>query len=106
MVTSETAKAQEAGVEDNLFLGRYAQSVTLSGETVNAENSDSIGYGTWRMTDAQFTEILPVTNVVKRVNSITNNLISNVNFVCGTELEEVSLDQATELAQTNPCFSM
>ena len=84
MVTSETAKAQEAGVEDNLFLGRYAQSVTLNGETVNAENSDSIGYGTWRMTDAQFTEILPMTNVVKRINSITNNLISNVNVSYST----------------------
>ena len=29
-----------------------------------------------------------------------------IKFVCGTELEEVSLGQATELAQTNPCFSM
>ena len=79
MVTSETSKAHEACVEDNLFLSRYAQSVTLNGEIINANNSDSVGYGTWRMTTAQLNETLTSPATLVNSDCLTNNLITNVN---------------------------
>ena len=45
-------------LKDNLFLDRYAQSVTLNGEEINSENSTDEGYGVWRLTRADFEKIL------------------------------------------------
>ena len=36
---------EKIDLEDNLFLDRYAQSVTENGETINADNSTIPGYG-------------------------------------------------------------
>merc|ERR1711935_158865 len=104
MVMEETDKAVEAGIEDNLFLSRYAQAVTLNGEQINPDDSNSIGYGTWRLTGDQLNEILP--SSFKRSGSITDNLTSNVNLVCKMALEKITVEEAQELANTNPCFSL
>ena len=87
MVMEETDKAVEAGIEDNLFLSRYAQAVTLNGEQINPDNSSSKGYGTWRLTSDQLNEVLPSSELssARSVVSITNNLISNVNVSLVTE---------------------
>ena len=45
-------------LKDNLFLDRYAQSVTLNGEEINSENATEEGYGVWRLTRADFEKIL------------------------------------------------
>ena len=45
-------------LKDNLFLDRYAQSVTLNGEEINSENSTEEGYGVWRLTRADYEKIL------------------------------------------------
>ena len=60
MVT-ETVKElrRRLNLEDNLFLDRYAQSVTDNGERINANQTDEIGYGIWRLTETQFDKILP-----------------------------------------------
>ena len=76
MVNDETDKANEAGVEDNLFLSRYSRAVTLNGERINMEGETN-GYGTWRLTKEQLMEIVPTK--IAASNSITDNLISNVN---------------------------
>ena len=44
-------------LEDNLFLDRYAQSVTDNGNTINLNGTGSIGYGVWRLTEADFNQI-------------------------------------------------
>ena len=39
---------EKINLKDNLFLDRYAQSVTENGENINANDSISTGYGVWR----------------------------------------------------------
>ena len=63
MVTEIVIDLRERlNLEDNLFLNRYAQSVTDNGEKINANETDEIGYGIWRLTETQFEKILPVEN--------------------------------------------
>ena len=63
MVTEIVIELRERlNLEDNLFLDRYAQSVTDNGETINANETDEIGYGIWRLTETQFEKILAVEN--------------------------------------------
>ena len=83
MVTSVTSKAHESCLEDNLFLSRYAQSVTLNGATINANGSSSLGYGTWRLTATQLNETLLSTTQHDN-DCLTDNLITNVNVSAKT----------------------
>ena len=83
MVDIETEKAFSAGIKDNLFLRRYAASVTSNGETVNVEDATSTGFGAWRLTEDQYDEIITNGNSNRRSNvrsdDITANLIHNAN---------------------------
>ena len=78
MVDIETDKAFNAGVEDNLFLRRYAASVTKNGETVNAENATSEGYGVWRLTEDQYADIIANSGIGEN-GKVTASLITNVD---------------------------
>ena len=61
---------EKIDLEDNLFLDRYAQSVTENGETINTDNSTIPGYGVWRLTEDDFVHILSVS---KQRNSSGDN---------------------------------
>ena len=60
-IVTETAKKlrERLNVQDNLFLDRYAQSVTDNGEIVNVNSTGEVGYGIWRLTENDFYQILP-----------------------------------------------
>ena len=45
-------------LQDNLFLDRYAHSVTNNGEIINQNSTEDIGYGVWRLTKSDFDQIL------------------------------------------------
>ena len=63
LVTETARKLRERlNLEDNLFLDRYAQSVTDNGEIVNVNSTGEIGYGIWRLTEKEFDQILPNEN--------------------------------------------
>ena len=79
IVEETTNLANEKGVEHNLFLNRYAESVTDNGNTVNSNDSTSIGYGIWRVTEDQFQEMLTTSKSKKTVTDISSSLIANVN---------------------------
>ena len=51
---------EKIDLKDNLFLDRYAQSVTENGVTINANDSVVHGYGVWRLTEDDFVRILSV----------------------------------------------
>ena len=79
MVSNETEKAVTAGVEDYLFLRRYAQAVTNNGENVNTEDVENVGYGAWRLTSNDFDEILRSESRDLRANTISLSLVFNFN---------------------------
>ena len=58
-VVTETAKnlRERLDLEDNLFLDRYAHSVTNHGEIINNLTTEEIGYGIWRLTEVEFDTI-------------------------------------------------
>ena len=58
-VVTETARnlRERLDLEDNLFLDRYAHSVTNHGQIVNVNATVEIGYGIWRLTEVEFDEI-------------------------------------------------
>ena len=60
-VVTETARSlrKRLDLEDNLFLDRYAHSVTDHGEIVNVNATVEIGYGIWRLTEVEFDQIFP-----------------------------------------------
>ena len=77
MVYEVTDNARQLGLIDNLFLNRYSQvtdlkskfcfevysneiiqAVTANGETINADESTTVGYGVWRLTREQFASLL------------------------------------------------
>lgn len=49
---------QSLKFEDNLFLDRYASSVTNNGEDINLNATQEPGYGVWRLTGTDFNQIL------------------------------------------------
>jgi len=112
MVTNQAAEVRSAGVEDNLFLNRYAQSVTLNGEKIK-QTDETTGYGCWRLRSDQFDEIVSkVPTVLERkrkrraVNAITSNILSNLEFACPSiNITDFNAEIAIELANTNTCFS-
>ena len=58
-VVTETARSlrERLDLEDNLFLDRYAHSVTDHGKIVNVNATGEIGYGIWRLTEVEFDQI-------------------------------------------------
>ena len=58
-VVTETARnlRERLDLEDNLFLDRYAHSVTNHGEIINKNATVEIGYGIWRLTEVEFDTI-------------------------------------------------
>ena len=52
-------------LDDNLFLDRYAQSVTNNGININLDANAETGYGVWRLTEKDLDQILN-TNSVRR----------------------------------------
>ena len=79
-VQDVTRKARASGVDDKLFLDRYAAAVTLNGEVVNAANATTQGFGIWRMTEVQFSSIITRKSRTDQ-SHISDDLVSNVN-VC------------------------
>ena len=58
-VVTETARKlrEQLDLEDNLFLDRYAHSVTNHGDIVNVNATVETGYGIWRLTEVEFDTI-------------------------------------------------
>ena len=58
-VVTETARKlrEQLDLEDNLFLDRYAHSVTNHGDIVNVNATVETGYGIWRLIEVEFDTI-------------------------------------------------
>ena len=102
---------EKINLKDNLFLDRYAQSVTENGEQINTNDSSTIGYGVWRLTEEDFVHILSVSKE-KKVDfgnpSVTTNLFVNVENGCGrisNLTESIKLAELLELVNVEPCVS-
>ena len=105
---------EKIDLEDNLFLDRYAQSVTENGEVINTNDSAVPGYGVWRLTEDDFAHILSISSSnfeknFKRDNtSITTNLFSNIEHGCGkitNLIDTIDLIQLLEIVNAEPCVS-
>ena len=102
---------EKIDLEDNLFLDRYAQSITENGETINADNSTIPGYGVWRLTEDDFVHILSVSkqrNSSSDNSSITTNLFSNIENGCGSLddlTNSIELMELLEIVNIEPCVS-
>ena len=87
MINTEVEKATRAGIEHNLFLNRYPQSVTLNGEAINENASKTEGYGAWRMTRDDYELVLNSSDITvtsdarrsRRSLEVSISLIVNVN---------------------------
>ena len=86
MINTEVEKATRAGIEHNLFLNRYPQSVTLNGEAINENASKTEGYGAWRMTRDDYELVLNSSDITetskrrsRRSLEVSISLIFNVN---------------------------
>ena len=74
-------------LQDNLFLDRYAQSVTLNGEIIDADGASVPGYGIWRLTRADYEKVLDgkrrrFTKTEKN-SQINSDFFQNVLLGCG-----------------------
>ena len=45
-------------LEDNLFLDRYAEAVTMNGRQINAPDATETGYGIWRLTQRDIEKLI------------------------------------------------
>ena len=73
LVYAITKQLRQKGVEDFLFLNRYAAAVTDFGNVINANGSDTVGYGLWRLTETNLGSLL-----VYRTTQLEDNI--NVSF--------------------------
>ena len=85
LVQDLTKKARVSGVDDKLFLDRYAAAVTLNGEMLNAFNASSQGFGIWRMTEMQYSTILTKRTLTNE-SYISDDIISNVNVSTAVQM--------------------
>ena len=72
-------------LEDNLFLSRYTQCVTLNGAIINS--GDTVGYGAWRLEEPQFQQI------INNTRSTRNSFISKIEQGCG----DIGINETTSL---------
>ena len=95
-------------LKDNLFLDRYAQSVTLNGETINADGAAAEGYGAWRLTRADYDRILSGKRQRNSKTSINTDFFNNVQNGCG-HIDgfdrSSSIDEILEIVNLEPCVS-
>ena len=103
---------EKIDLKDNLFLDRYAQSVTENGETINVNDTVVPGYGVWRLTEDDFVRILSVSKVrsfdSSSTKSITTNLFSNIENGCGlfeNFTDSIELMELLEIVNGEPCVS-
>ena len=100
---------EKIDLKDNLFLDRYAQSVTENGETINAVDSVAAGYGVWRLTEDDFVRILSFSREQNsRSSTITNNLFSNIKNGCGSIenlTDSIELTELLDIVNAEPCVS-
>ena len=95
-------------LKDNLFLDRYAQSVTLNGKTINADGASAEGYGVWRLTRADYDRILSGKRQRKTKTGINTDFFNNVQNGCG-QIDgfgrSSSIDEILEIVNVEPCVS-
>lgn len=98
-------------LKDNLFLDRYAQSVTENGKIINANDTVVTGYGVWRLTEEDFVHILSASrkeNFRHGNASVSTNLFSNIKNGCGTVTnltESIELVELLKIVIVEPCVS-
>ena len=95
-------------LKDNLFLDRYAQSVTLNGETINAGGVAAEGYGVWRLTRADYDRILSGKRQRNSKTGINTDFFNNVQNGCGhiDGFDRLSsIDEILEIVNLEPCVS-
>ena len=99
-------------LRDNLFLDRYAQSVTLYGEIINADGASVQGYGIWRLTRADYEKVLNAKRrrLTKNEKSseINSDFFQNVLLGCGKIdglNESTSIDDILDMTNIEPCSS-
>ena len=99
-------------LQDNLFLDRYAQSVTLNGEIIDADGAGVPGYGIWRLNRADYEKVLngkrrrfTKTEKSSRINS---DFFQNVLLGCD-EIdrfnESTPIDEILDIVTFEPCIS-
>ena len=102
---------EKIDLKDNLFLDRYAQSVTENGETINANDTGVTGYGVWRLTEEDFVYILSASrkqNFRHGNLSVTTNLFTNIDNGCGVIAnltESIELAELLNIVNFEPCVS-
>ena len=85
--------------------------MTENGEQINTNDSSTIGYGVWRLTEEDFVHILSVSRDNKfkyDVPSVTTNLFANIENGCGqisNLTESIELAELLELVNVEPCVS-
>ena len=99
-------------LKDNLFLDRYAQSVTLYGKFFNADGAGVAGYGIWRLTRADYEKVL---NGKRRrfmktqtKSQITSDFFQNVLLGCGRIdgfNDSATIDEILDIVNDEPCIS-
>ena len=98
-------------LKDNLFLDRYAQSVTDNGNNINLNNTSVPGYGVWRLTENDFSRMMNATqakNMFNTSSNVTTNLFTNIENGCGniTNLtESIELTRLLKIVNDEPCVS-
>ena len=95
-------------LKDNLFLDRYAQSVTLNGEMINADAVSVEGYGVWRLTRADYERILSGKRQKNTKTTINTDFFNNVQNGCGQVDgfdRSKSLDEILGIVNLEPCVS-
>ena len=95
-------------LQDNLFLDRYAQSVTLNGEKINVDGAFIEGFGVWRLTRADYERILSGKRFKRGFKGISTDFFDNVQNGCGTIdgfSKSSSLDEILAVVSVEPCAS-
>ena len=93
-------------MKDNLFLDRYAQSVTLNGQEINSENSAEEGFGVWRLTRADFEKVLNGKRM--KSSSINSDYYNNVQLGCGDIdgfNQSTPIEEILAMIEFEPCMS-
>ena len=88
MVKNMGQHLRQLKVEENMFLARYAESVTLFGEVVNSDNENELGYGVWRLTQEQIDQMIQNSNDNPTNTDIGVNFFENAYNYCNESIPE------------------